>query len=507
MNDSIHFDGWTLLRSTGELTRGETRTRLQGQPLQVLEELLARPGELVTREQLTERLWPPGVIVDFDTALNSAVRRLRTALDDHAEHPRYIETIPRRGYRFVGQLETHSTSAEQSLHAAPPESSVALPVQQALDSARRGSRSRRSWSALGAAAVVGVATLASLSGWVAHRAGLAALTAAHEGDRPIAAEVRERFERARFFLDRRGPGDTGRALVLFEEALRTEPHFAAAWAGIASVRWIDTMEGRIARPEGLALTRHAAENALAEDPSNAEALLRLANYHWASGDRAAGDRALQQAAEVAPDDPLLLSIQAGEAALAGRFDEAISLQRKAVQHTPLATPTRHNLAILLYLAGRFDEARAELSQLSAISNTPARPDLVIGQSLLLAGNYLGALDFARTLPAGTARTQLEALTFYALGRRMEADQALQRLVAHTSPSQGYRVAEVHAYRGETDAAFQWLQRSVNADDAGQCPPDECWPVGWVPALPLLRPLHSDPRWSAMRTALTAPSAG
>ena len=332
-------------------------------------------------------------------------------------------------------------------------------------------------------------------------------TVANTAEAAIAPDARERYERARFFYDRRGPGDTGRALELFEEALRMEPRFAAAWAGIASVRWIDTMERRIARPEGLALTRQAAENALAEDPANGEALLRLANYHWASGDRAAGDEALRQAAAVAPEDPLLLSIRAGEAAMAGRFDEAISLQRKVVQYTPLATPARHNLAVLLYLAGRFDEARAELAQLGAINATLIRPDLMIGQSLLLAGNYLGALDFARTLPAGAVRMQIEALTFYALGRRTEADQALQRLVAHTSPAQGYRVAEVHAYRGETDAAFQWLQRSASADEAAPCASADCWPLGWVSFLPLLRPLHSDPRWAAMRAALAAPSAG
>ena len=80
----IRFDGWTLHLATGELRRDGLRTRLQQQPLAVLLALLERPGELVAREALIARLWPRGV-VDFDTALNSAVRRLRTALADHAE--------------------------------------------------------------------------------------------------------------------------------------------------------------------------------------------------------------------------------------------------------------------------------------------------------------------------------------------------------------------------------------------------------------------------------------
>ena len=78
-------------------------SRLQDLPFQILDELLSRPGEVVTREQLITRLWPK-TIVDFDANLNSGVRRLRAALGDDAEAPRYIETLPRRGYRYIGDV-------------------------------------------------------------------------------------------------------------------------------------------------------------------------------------------------------------------------------------------------------------------------------------------------------------------------------------------------------------------------------------------------------------------
>jgi len=508
MRDQIRFDGWTLLRSTGELVRGDVRTRLQLQPFQVLDELLAHPGELVPREQMIARLWPNGVVVDFDTALNSAVRRLRTALDDHAEHPRYIETLPRRGYRFIGRLEPDlaedaGNAMAQVASMAPRDaaSTTAPMTVSAPPLHASGWPARQGWLA---AAAFGIAAFVLLAAWVAGRTDVAVPAVAETAAVIVSADARERYERGRFFFDRRGPGDTARALALFEESLRTDPRFAAAWAGIASVRWIDTMEGRHARAEGLALTRTAAENALAHDPANAEALLRLANYHRATGNSSAADKVMHAAALLASDDPLLLAIRAGEAASAGRFEEAVGLQRKVVQQTPLATPARHNLAVMLYLAGRFDEARVELAQLSAISPAQDRPDLIIGQSLLLAGNYLGALEFTRTLPAGVARTQLEALTYFALGRRAEADEALRNLIANAAPALAYRVAEVHAYRGDNEAAFQWLQRSATTG-AAPCPDSECWPAGWVPTLPLLRPLHADPRWPAMRTALAAPS--
>ena len=109
----IAFDGWVLRADSGELAKGDRKIRLQQLPLLVLEELLAHPGELVTREQLIARLWPKGV-VDFDTGLNTAVRKLRVALEDVGEVPRYIETLPRKGYRFIGAIEPQADLVAQA---------------------------------------------------------------------------------------------------------------------------------------------------------------------------------------------------------------------------------------------------------------------------------------------------------------------------------------------------------------------------------------------------------
>src|ERR1700685_1682891 len=100
----IGFDGWVLDPDSGDLERAGTRIRLQEQPLRVLMELIDSRGGVVTREQLISKLWPKG-IVDFDTGLNTAIRKLRGALGDTADTPRYIETLPRRGYRFIAALE------------------------------------------------------------------------------------------------------------------------------------------------------------------------------------------------------------------------------------------------------------------------------------------------------------------------------------------------------------------------------------------------------------------
>src|ERR1043166_3014765 len=86
------------------------RLKLSGQPFQVLAILLERPGEVVTREELQKRLWPD-TFVDIDHNLNTAINKIREVLGDSAEHPRFVETVPRRGYRFVGQVEGNGVAA------------------------------------------------------------------------------------------------------------------------------------------------------------------------------------------------------------------------------------------------------------------------------------------------------------------------------------------------------------------------------------------------------------
>jgi len=101
----VRFGTYEVHLRSGELRKNGIRVRLTGQPFQVLAILLEHPGELVTREELQKRLWPSDTFVDFDRGLNAAVNRVREALADSAENPRFVETLPRRGYRFIGQVE------------------------------------------------------------------------------------------------------------------------------------------------------------------------------------------------------------------------------------------------------------------------------------------------------------------------------------------------------------------------------------------------------------------
>lgn len=474
----LHFDGWTLYTAAGELVKDATRIRLQSQPLQILVALLACPGELVTREQLIARLWPRG-IVDFDTALNSAVHRLRTALGDHPDSPRYIETIPRRGYRFIGRLDT------------PPVAPPATVEPEALPAAGPVPTPRRWLPAAAALVLVVLAVAAVLSLRTGDRSPA--------NDAPgvaVSEAAQERYLRAEHFFQRRAPGDIERARKYFSEAVEIEPGFARAWAGLASAYWLATVQGGMPPEQGLARVRDAAERALALDPRLAEAHVRLANYRWITGDRRAGDEHLAKALELEPDNALVLSVSAGSAAEMGQFDIAIELQRRAVAADPLSVLRRYNLAAILYQAGRLDEAKAELLSLRELSPASSQFSDLLGLVLILEGRFDEALQLAGELDDDLERQQIMALAYDGLGRRMESDAALGVLIETAQGEDRYLIAEVLAYRGETDAAFEWLHTATGSIDV---PP---WLQGgrrwrWLmPHSPFLRSLHSDPRWNA-----------
>jgi TolB-like protein/DNA-binding winged helix-turn-helix (wHTH) protein len=124
VREPIRFGVFQVDLASGELRKGGVRIKLQEQPFQVLAALLERPHEVVTREDLQRRLWPSDVVVDFDRGLNKAINRVREALSDDADNPRFIETVPQRGYRFLAEIDIAPIAPpkvpEAGLHALMP---------------------------------------------------------------------------------------------------------------------------------------------------------------------------------------------------------------------------------------------------------------------------------------------------------------------------------------------------------------------------------------------------
>src|SRR6266849_2681506 len=125
--------------ASGELHKHGVRMRLQGQPLQILAALIRQPGQVVSRDQFQQQLWTGSTFVDFDHGLNAAMNRLRQALGDSADQPRYIETLSGRGYRFVAAVQNTTQKPVLVMASTPvaPEAEPAAPAQPAVVHTRR----------------------------------------------------------------------------------------------------------------------------------------------------------------------------------------------------------------------------------------------------------------------------------------------------------------------------------------------------------------------------------
>jgi DNA-binding winged helix-turn-helix (wHTH) protein/TolB-like protein/Tfp pilus assembly protein PilF len=139
------------------LTRNGIRIRLQEQPFRILALLLERAGQVVTREELRQKLWPSGTYVDFDGSLNAALKRLRAALDDDADNPRFIETVPKRGYRFIAPIRVETATLDAAAKKAEPPAASAPATQPASSNGNEvssGHWSRRRLALIGGGVAV-----------------------------------------------------------------------------------------------------------------------------------------------------------------------------------------------------------------------------------------------------------------------------------------------------------------------------------------------------------------
>jgi DNA-binding winged helix-turn-helix (wHTH) protein/tetratricopeptide (TPR) repeat protein len=477
----IQFDRWTFRRRPRALLRDGVRVKLQDQSLQILEALLESPGDLVTRERLIARLWPKR-IVEFDAALNAAVRRLRATLCDVAETPRYVETVPRQGYRFIGAIRELCDAASASLE------SPRLPALPAPGPAGVAAQRPPALQRVGVPIAVGAICIAL--GGAALWAGLATRS------QPAAVTrvaMSESVVRAKYFAQRRAQGDLERARHEYQRALSVDAKRAEAWAGLAGVHWLEISDGLRPRDANLPKVRDAAQRALAIDPDLAEAHLRLAQYLDAVGEPAAALAHKAKALELDPDNALLLGFLAACAAEAGRWDEAIVLQRRASAAEPLSLIAALNLAHFLFLAGRTDDAKAQFAKVRELD--PTQPDEIGAFAQILESRYEPALGLVEAWPDSDARNHALAMIYHGLGRSKEAEEHLDRLKAAKTWDNNIRVAEVCAFIGRTDEAFRWLERSDSGsrDDA---------PRRLLFASPFLSSLHRDARWS--RLAEVAP---
>ncbi|MGH8168645.1 MAG: FlgO family outer membrane protein, partial [Woeseiaceae bacterium] len=324
-------------------------------------------------------------------------------------------------------------------------------------------------------------------------------TAAAMTQAPSFRDVRayERFLQGRFFYNRREPADLERAERYYREALEIDSGYARAWSGVAAVYFIRIVQEEIALEAGLAAMQEAVEQALLLDPGSAEAHMRAAQLHFLTGDTEAAASHRRSAAALDPNDPLVLSAEAGDDAFEGRFDEAIEQQRRAVELDPLGITARNNLAYFLLGGGRYADAQAQFQKVLEINPDASEAVTEIGFILILQRRFEEAFAAIEKWPDGHFRDKGLALVCHSLGRRAEADEAIGRLLPRKGADAALELAEVYAWRGELDEAFRWLTLvldEIRSDSARFKDRNLAFDIRLSG---FLEPLRDDPRWDGV----------
>jgi TolB-like protein/Tfp pilus assembly protein PilF len=310
------------------------------------------------------------------------------------------------------------------------------------------------------------------------------------------AKAFERYLQGKFFFDRRSPGDVEKAGHYFQSALDEDPSFARAWIGMAGVYKLLMYEEIMDVKTGAALEEHAIKRALSLRPDLPDVQIRAAGYHSRHGNPAAARLHLQRATELGQNSALVLSILAGRAAFEGRWDDAVSLQRRAVALEPLGFVYRSNLADYLFHAGHYAEAivrKTEALELNPSDEEASR--VFIAYALILQNKFEPALTQIQQLPEGEERDQGLAMVYSALGFEAEADAAIQRLANIPLTSTATRLAKIYAQQGDFDESFRWLRTARERAQADRQPKQmQAW-LKNLKTCPFFRPLHSELRWN------------
>ena len=301
-------------------------------------------------------------------------------------------------------------------------------------------------------------------------------------------EAYEAFLQSQYFF-RRGEArsDLEKAIAYNDQAIKLDERYAPTWALRSSILTTMSSLGLREHKSGYAEARRAAERAIALDPQLAADYVSLAwvqlSYEW---DWAGADASLKKAAELNPGDLTVLSYRAYLYECRGEIDEAIAMTQQA---EPL-DPERANLYLgdLLYIAGRYDEATAALEKALSINPKLEGAHANLSQILIARHQPQLALGEIAKEPGEWERLTVQALAYHDLGRKQESDAALAQLIATHGTDSPYQVAQVHAHRGETAPAFEWLDRAYRDHDPG---------LNQIKSDPLLAPLRSDPRYRSL----------
>jgi len=388
----IRFGVFEADLRAGELRRNGIKVHLQDLPFRMLAFLLSRPHEVITHEELRQALWPDDVFVDFDRGIRSAIKRLRDALGDSADNPIFIETMERRGYRWIAPVQGPELSAEyaarpdpQLVPPPPPHASprwkfiFVLPVLALLFAAWIFRPSYHSAKAGSKAQPASLSSSADLPLHAANR------------------EAQEFYLKGRYYWEKRTPDSLNKAVDSFMQAIVHDPGYAPAYVGLADcynlLREYTVMPAAEAYPRALAAARKAVE--LDDRSSEAHASLAFVSF-FGMGDAATSDREFRRAIELNPNNAIAHHWYATYLQCLRRYPESLAEMERARALEPASKSVLADKGAILFDSGRQQDAIALLKQMEENEPDFISPHRYLKFIYLLAADYPHYLVEARS---------------------------------------------------------------------------------------------------------------
>ncbi|MGC2448378.1 MAG: winged helix-turn-helix domain-containing protein [Candidatus Sulfotelmatobacter sp.] len=441
----------------GELRKSGVRVKIQDLPFRALRLLLDHPNEVVTRQELRQELWPQDVFVDFDRGISSAIKRLRDALGDSADNPIFVETIDRRGYRWIAPL--HPIEVASAPNATGPEKAVIA-----------GPREAPSWRNL----VFVLPVLALLfAAWIFRpgyrnaKAGVKSVAATSPGGLHRAAnrEAEDFYLKGRFYWNKRTPESLNQAVDSFTQAIVHDPNYSDAYVGLADsynlMREYTLMPATEAYPRALAAAKKAVE--LDDHSSAAHASLAFVSFYgmWDAG---TADEEFRRAINLDPNNANAHHWYATYLQTVRRFDESLNEIDRAQALDPHSSSILADRGMLLWRAGRREEALRLLRQLEQDDPDALSPrrylkfvDLEIGDNV----GYLAEMNKESLLLHDASLSTIADAAekgFAAHGARgmLEAQIDQQKKVYNQGKLSPFYLGETYSLLGNTGEALKYL---------------------------------------------------
>jgi DNA-binding winged helix-turn-helix (wHTH) protein/tetratricopeptide (TPR) repeat protein len=450
----VRFGSFVFDVTTGELTRQGRRVALQDQPARVLAELVTRAGRLVTRDDLRQALWPEDTFVEFETAIAVAINKIRRALGDSATSPRFVETVPKHGYRFLADVHAVTVDAAAAAHIPPRQTA---PSPGRLPSA---------WML---AMVASMIVAAVGAGAVARRAPVPREIAAHRSTANI--DAYRWYLQGRWHMDRRTLSDLHAATAAFRQATEADSTFAPAYAWLANAYGMLGYLGAIPPVESASFTVASANRALQLDDRLAEGQFAyagaLAFFQWRWTE---ADAAFRKALALDPNYAEGHHWYAVYLQNVGRMDVALAERHRANDLDPRSSLIALGMGDYFVYAREPERALGQAEQLLRRNPSLSSARTLRGAAYVQLGQFDQAvvdLDAAhQSSPDSPYIAAWLASAFARAGADGEARRLVEGFVtrAQTEYVSPFEIGMMYAAINDRDQSFRWLMKACDIRD-------------------------------------------